>query len=152
MTLLSLPPAPLLQIVVGALQRHPNAVWLSLASMLIHQLDPPPLTSLLSVPSEEAKATVLGSLPLILDACLRFLQPDGAMESVSKDFSILILDVQPLFLESRHRAGLFWLYGNGCPTFRGFVLPTSPWRYRGIAPMFGTGSWLTRTILSGIGL
>ena len=83
MTLLSLPPAPLLQIVCAALQRHPNAIWLSLAAMLIHQLDPPSLTSLLAVPTEEAKMTVLSALPIILDSCLRFLQPEGSMESVS---------------------------------------------------------------------
>ncbi|KAI5120002.1 hypothetical protein M0805_008463 [Coniferiporia weirii] len=81
MTLLSLPPAPLLAIVCNTMQRHPNAVWLSLATMLIHQLDPPSLTSLLAVPSEEAKRTVLSALPLILDVCLRFLQQEGAMEA-----------------------------------------------------------------------
>lgn len=83
MTLLSLPSGPLLEIVCGAIQRHPNAVWLSLAAKLIHQLDPPSLTSLLAVPTEEAKTTVLSALPIILDSCLRFFQPEGSMEAVS---------------------------------------------------------------------
>ncbi|EJD04736.1 ARM repeat-containing protein [Fomitiporia mediterranea MF3/22] len=110
MTLLSLPPAPLLQIVCGAMQRHPNAVWLSLAAMLIHQLDPPSLTSLLAVPSSEAKETVLTALPIILDSCLRYLQPDGAMEA-NPDI------VQAFFgcmeMVSQHFAGLFFQLPQG---------------------------------------
>ncbi|THH07205.1 hypothetical protein EW145_g3549 [Phellinidium pouzarii] len=114
MTLLSLPPAPLLHIVCGAMQRHPNAVWLSLSTMLIHQLDPPSLTSLLAVPSTEAKTTVLNALPPILDACLRFLQPDGEMESnpdivqaffgcmemVAQHFADLLFELPPGALEA----------------------------------------------------
>ena len=82
MTLLSLPPGPLLQITCSALQRNVNAVWLSLAAKLIHQLDPPSMMSLLTAPSEEAKATVLGAMPVILDSCLSYLQADDNMRSV----------------------------------------------------------------------
>ena len=83
MSLLSLPPGPLLQITASALQRTVNAVWLSLAAKLIHQLDPPSMMSLLAVPSAEAKSLVLGVAPIILDPCLRFLQMGDNMQSVS---------------------------------------------------------------------
>ena len=90
MTLISLPPDPLLELVCGALQRLPNAVWLSLSGKLIRQLDPPSLTTLLSVPSAEANATVLQALPLILDASLNFFQNEGAMEAVSISFLFIL--------------------------------------------------------------
>ncbi|KAH8115086.1 ARM repeat-containing protein [Phellopilus nigrolimitatus] len=110
MTLLSLPPGPLLRTVCDAMQRHPNAVWLSLATMLIHQLDPPSLTSLLAVPSNEAKETVLNALPLILDTCLRFMQQEGAMEA-NPDI------VQAFFgcmeMVAQHFAGLFFQLPDG---------------------------------------
>ena len=82
MTLLSLPPEPLLQLVCLALRRQPTAVWLSLAAKLVHQLDPPSLSSLLAVPTTEAKKVVLSALTVILETCLNFLQPEGAMEGV----------------------------------------------------------------------
>ena len=83
MTLLSLVPEPLLQLVCVALLRQPTAVWLSLAAKLIHQLDPPSLSSLLAVPTEQAKRVVLGALTTILETCLKYFQPDGVMEAVS---------------------------------------------------------------------
>lgn len=83
MTLLSLPPEPLLQLVCVALERQPTAVWLSLAAKLIHQLDPPSLSSLLAIPTEVAKKAVLSALTIILETCLRFFQTEGTMEAVS---------------------------------------------------------------------
>lgn len=85
-TLLSLPPGPLLELVCVAVQRHLNAVWLSLASMLVLQLDPPSLFSLKSVPSAESESTMLRVLPVLLQAALQSLGQDGMMEAVSIPF------------------------------------------------------------------
>lgn len=82
MTLISLPPGPLLHLVCAALQQNLNAVWLTQAKKLISQLDPPSFTSLIAVPTEEANATVLNALPIILDVSLSFLGENGAMENV----------------------------------------------------------------------
>jgi hypothetical protein len=85
MTLLSLPPAPLLELVVGAARRQLTAVWLALASMLVAQLDPPALilTPVRSGPSAQSEATVISVLPALLDAALGVLGQAGAMEAAS---------------------------------------------------------------------
>ncbi|KAI9508978.1 ARM repeat-containing protein [Russula earlei] len=82
-TLLSLPPAPLLELVCGAAQRQLTAVWLALANMLIIQLDPPaPCTvSLRTVPSQEVLAIVREVVRVLLQATLNTLSIDGAMEA-----------------------------------------------------------------------
>ncbi|KAL5498163.1 hypothetical protein ACEPAH_2293 [Sanghuangporus vaninii] len=82
-TLLSLPPVVLFEIVCVAMFRHQSAIWLSLAAMLIHQLDPPSLSSLLSEPDDRSRSTVLMGLPIIYDATFRSLQEPGAMEADS---------------------------------------------------------------------
>ncbi|TDL27101.1 ARM repeat-containing protein [Rickenella mellea] len=81
MTLLSLPPGPLLELVCAVVQRHVNAVWLSLASMLVLQLDPPSLFTLKSVPSAESEVTVTNVLPMLLQASLQYLSQEGVMEA-----------------------------------------------------------------------
>ncbi|OCB89261.1 ARM repeat-containing protein [Sanghuangporus baumii] len=82
-TLLSLPPVVLFEIVCVAMFRHQSAIWLSLAAMLIHQLDPPSLSSLLTEPDDRSRSTVLMGLPIIYDATFRSLQEPGAMEADS---------------------------------------------------------------------
>lgn len=149
MTLLSLPPAPLLQIVCGAMQRHPNAVWLSLAAKLIHQLDPPSLISLLAVPSEEAKSTVLVALPIILDSCLRFLRSEGAMEAVRAPcYNLPLYCAYMSSIESRYRTSIFWMPGDGCPAFCCAVFPITA-RSNGCAhAMLSASLDFTRALLT----
>lgn len=100
-TLLSLPPVFLLEIVCVSMYERPNAVWYSLAAMLIHQLDPPSLTSLISVPSQYSKATVQKALPIIVEACLRCCRPEGAMQAVRLLVSIIRVNTElPAPIES----------------------------------------------------
>ena len=87
MTLLSLPPAPLLTLVCNTIQRHPNAVWLSLAGMLINQLNPPALLNMKPASSVEVDAVLLNTLPMLLDATLRYLEQEGMMVEVCSLFS-----------------------------------------------------------------
>ena len=98
MTLLSLPPAPLLSLVCNTIQRHPNAIWLSLAGMLINQLNPPAILTIKSEPSAEAEAVLLSTLPTLLDASLRYLEQEGMMVEVSVCVP-LVLDSKLILLQ-----------------------------------------------------
>ncbi|KAI0247835.1 ARM repeat-containing protein [Lactifluus subvellereus] len=82
-TVLSLPPAPLLELVCRAAQRQLTAVWLALANMLIIQLDPPaPYTvSLRAVPSQEVLTIVRDVVGVLLRVTLNTLGVEGAMEA-----------------------------------------------------------------------
>ncbi|KAG1733765.1 armadillo-type protein [Suillus occidentalis] len=83
-TLLSLPAAPIFEIICLACQRQLTAVWLSLANMLVIQLDPPTLFSastLKSTPSPEALGAISTLLPILLEASLGVLGQPGAMEA-----------------------------------------------------------------------
>ncbi|KAI0937932.1 hypothetical protein AcW1_002387 [Taiwanofungus camphoratus] len=82
-TLISLPPDPLLELVCMASQRQLTAVWLSLATMLVVQLDPPALvpTTFKPIPSREAQAVVLNVLVVLLQVSLNSLSQPGAMEA-----------------------------------------------------------------------
>lgn len=92
MTLISLPPGPLLSLVCGAIQRGPNGVWLPLASKFINQLDPPSLlTSKDSIPPSEAKRIVLEALPRIIDPSLKFMQMEEVRISYLFDILARIL-------------------------------------------------------------
>jgi hypothetical protein len=84
MTLISLPPGPLLELVCLAAQRHLTAVWLSLASMLIIQLNPPsPFPSTLnSGPNPEAQTIFSQVFPILLETSLSSLSQPGAMAEV----------------------------------------------------------------------
>jgi hypothetical protein len=84
-TILSLPAGPLLELVCLAAQRQLTAVWLSLASSLVVQLDPPPLfpTALASAPNEDALRIVRSATPLLLETTLGVLEQPEAMEAVS---------------------------------------------------------------------
>jgi hypothetical protein len=83
-TLLSLPAAPIFEIICLACQRQLTAVWLSLATMLVIQLDPPvlfPTSTLKSTPSPEALGVISTLLPILLEASLGVLGQPGAMEA-----------------------------------------------------------------------
>ncbi|EIN05146.1 ARM repeat-containing protein [Punctularia strigosozonata HHB-11173 SS5] len=82
MTIISLPPGALLELVCFAAQQQLTAVWLSLASMLMIQLNPPPLLSTFKpAPNPEAQAIVGSLLPVLLQTSLNFLGQAGAMEA-----------------------------------------------------------------------
>ncbi|KAI9058664.1 ARM repeat-containing protein [Trametes sanguinea] len=82
-TLISLPPGPLLELVCLAAQRQLTAVWLSLASMLIIQLNPPSLITptFKSEPSPEASAIALNVLQVLLQTALSAFAHPGVMVS-----------------------------------------------------------------------
>ncbi|KAG1884709.1 armadillo-type protein [Suillus subluteus] len=83
-TLLSLPAAPIFEIICLGCQRQLTAVLLSLATMLVIQLDPPALFStstLKSTPSPEALGVISTLLPVLLEASLGVLGQPGAMEA-----------------------------------------------------------------------
>ncbi|EMD34979.1 hypothetical protein CERSUDRAFT_116506 [Gelatoporia subvermispora B] len=82
-TLLSLSPGPLLEIVCMAAQRQLTAVWLSLATMLIIQFDPPSLlpSTFKPVPDDAAQDIVLNVLVVLLQTCLNAFTTPGAMEA-----------------------------------------------------------------------
>lgn len=82
-TLISLPAGPLLELVCMAAQRQLTAVWLSLASMLILQLNPPSLvpTTFKSEPSAEASEIALNVLTVLLQTSLSAFSQPGVMVS-----------------------------------------------------------------------
>jgi hypothetical protein len=84
MTIISLPAAPLLELVCVASQRQLTAVWLALAGVLVVQLNPPPLvpTTLVEQPDEEASRIVSSLLPVLLQTCLSVLSQPDAMQNV----------------------------------------------------------------------
>ncbi|KAF5347245.1 hypothetical protein D9756_009920 [Leucocoprinus leucothites] len=81
-TLISLPAGPLLELVCMAIQRQATAAWISLATILIAQLNPPVFAlSLKPGPKPEAEAVVRDALPVLLRAGLGMMGMHGAMES-----------------------------------------------------------------------
>jgi hypothetical protein len=84
-TLLSLPAGPLLELVNIAAKRQLTAVWLSLTSMLIIQLDPPTLylSTRNPTPLPDSQTLVSQMLPQLLQTSLTFLGQLGAMEEVN---------------------------------------------------------------------
>jgi len=84
-TLISLPAGPLLEIVCFAAQRQLTAVWLSLASILIAQLNPPVLSlnAVKSGPTSEAVEVVRRLLPVLMRCGMEVLGAEGYMEGVS---------------------------------------------------------------------
>jgi hypothetical protein len=83
-TLISLPAGPLLELVCFAAQRHLTAVWLSLATILISQLNPPSMVTNApkSAPPPEVHAVVTAALPVLLQCSLGHLSQPGAMIAV----------------------------------------------------------------------
>ncbi|KAG6853078.1 hypothetical protein C0991_007008 [Blastosporella zonata] len=86
-TLISLSAGPLLGLVCLASQRQLTAAWLSLAAILIAQLNPPPSLLLSSGasakigPTPEAVTIVGTALPMLLEYSLNAMSPPGAMEA-----------------------------------------------------------------------
>ncbi|KAI0651047.1 ARM repeat-containing protein [Trametes meyenii] len=82
-TLLSLPAGPLLELVCLAAQRQLTAIWLSLATMLVIQLNPPSLipTTFKSEPSAEASEIALSVLQVLTQTSLNAFSQPGAMVS-----------------------------------------------------------------------
>ncbi|KAF7373942.1 hypothetical protein MSAN_00606600 [Mycena sanguinolenta] len=80
-TLLSLPAGPLLGVVCRAASRRLTGVWLALATIIIAQLNPPPLflTPLKSGPSAEAEACVREAVGTLVGAALTVLGAPGGM-------------------------------------------------------------------------
>jgi hypothetical protein len=85
MTLISLPPGPLFKLACLALKRQLTAAWLSLASILIRQLDPPTMVvkALKPDPKPEAHAVIAEVFPVLLQTCLEFFSLPGAVDAVS---------------------------------------------------------------------
>lgn len=82
-TVISLPAGPLLELVCLAAQRQLTAAWLSLAHILVAQLNPPIYSlNLKSGPTTEAEIIVQRLLPVLLQSGLTRLGAEGAMESV----------------------------------------------------------------------
>ncbi|KAG6844170.1 hypothetical protein H0H87_009289 [Tephrocybe sp. NHM501043] len=85
-TLISLSAGPLLGLVCLAAQRQLTAAWLSLAAILIAQLNPPPLllssgACVKTGPTPEAVSIVGTALPMLLEYSLNAMSPPGAMEA-----------------------------------------------------------------------
>ena len=84
-TLISLPAGPLLELICMAIQRQVTATWISLATILIAQLNPPvfALSANKPGPKLEAEAVVREALPVLLRSVLGMMSMPGAMEGVS---------------------------------------------------------------------
>ncbi|RDX49711.1 ARM repeat-containing protein [Lentinus brumalis] len=82
-SVISLPPGPLLELVCLAAQRQLTAVWISLANMLINQLTPPTFlpTTFKPEPTPEASGIALNVLQVLLQTSLTMFAQPGAMVS-----------------------------------------------------------------------
>lgn len=80
-TLISLPAGPLLELVCLASQWQLTATWLSLAAILIAQLNPPMLESKQdrTGPTREAQRIVCSALPVLLECSLNAMGVPGGM-------------------------------------------------------------------------
>lgn len=92
-TLLSLSPAPVLEIICAAAQRQVTAIWLSLATMLTAQLNPPSFTTIRTLPDDralkEAQDVAAKATAILVETTLKYLSAPGAMDSVSCSYSLL---------------------------------------------------------------
>ncbi|PPR02897.1 hypothetical protein CVT24_002281, partial [Panaeolus cyanescens] len=82
-TIISLPAGPLLELVCLSAQRQLTAAWISLAGILIGQLNPPPMglnLNMKSGPTPEAENTVRATLPVLLRCSLEVLGGEGGMD------------------------------------------------------------------------
>jgi len=83
-TLITLPARPLLELVCLAAQRQLTATWLSLAAILVAQLNPPVFSlNVKGGPTPEAELTIQQLLPILLQCSLTYLGAGNAMENVS---------------------------------------------------------------------
>lgn len=82
-TMISLDAGPLLELICVAAQKQLTATWLSLAAILIAQLNPPSYSLLTKAkPMSGAKMVVANVLPVFLQCGLAALAVPGAMEAV----------------------------------------------------------------------
>ena len=82
-TLITLPAAPLFEFVCLAAREQLTAIWLSLTSILIAQLNPPVFSlNGRGAPTLEAEMTVRRLLPVLLQCSLTYFSVDSAMENV----------------------------------------------------------------------
>jgi hypothetical protein len=81
-SLISLPPGPLLELTCTAAQCQLTSVRLSLVGMLMGQLNPPSVTMRSLGPTPEAENPVLNALPMLLEPCFAVLNSTQAMEAV----------------------------------------------------------------------
>lgn len=141
-TLLSLPPAPLLELVCGAAQRQLTAVWLALANMLIIQLNPSSLSApLRALPSQEVLVVVREVVSVLLQATLTTLSVEGAMEAVRQhpieSVRRAVEDDWRGCSESRYCARLLQFCGEGWSVFSFFtVIRTYAYRCPSISSQY----------------
>ena len=125
MTLVSLTPGPLLELVCAAAQRQLSSVWLSLATKLIFQLNPS--VDLFNVKRAEAspenEAVLLNILPVLLQTVLSFFSLPNTMEEVlllSIHYTLDLMNVT----ESRCCTRVFWMYESGLLVILNIILPS----------------------------
>ncbi|KAG8959657.1 hypothetical protein FRC03_007658 [Tulasnella sp. 419] len=100
-TLLSLPPAPVLELVCEAARRQITAVWLNLAMMLVAQLDPPSFVTLKAIPKEEATQIVDSATRILVETTLSVLAAPGVMEAnpdIVRAFFVYLMAVADHFI------------------------------------------------------
>lgn len=83
-TLISIPPAPLLELVCLAADRQLTAVWLTLVSRLVVQLEPPSFISLKTEPGGDTRQLVDQAATSIIVSSMRVLRTPGVMDDVSQ--------------------------------------------------------------------
>ena len=111
-----------------ASQKQLTATWLSLAAILIAQLNPPSYSVLVKAqPNKDSEILVANVLPILLQCGLTALSVPGAMEAVSSLSSFLPALSHVLYVESRHRAGVLWLHGQSRPGLHQSVLHAGSW-------------------------
>ena len=105
-TILTLPAAPLLELICYSLRQQVTASWLTLAGTLVTQLTPPPPFPMSVADQntekakreeqerleleENAKKVMANVLPTLLDTSLRLLGQPGAMQEVCREASIVL--------------------------------------------------------------
>ncbi|KAI0791113.1 ARM repeat-containing protein [Abortiporus biennis] len=107
-TLLSLSPEPLLELICVAVQKQLTSVWLSLAQMLIIQLNPPTILPTLfkPIPSSDADTIVLNVLGVLSQTTLSLFSQPGAMEAnpdIVQDFFGFVESTIKLFISTFYR-------------------------------------------------
>lgn len=118
--MITLPAGPLLELVCLASRRQLTAMWLSLATILIGQLNPPPSiflptnnSSVKGEPTVEAQTIVGSALPVLMECSLGMLGAPGAMENVF-DFPLSLitsLAQRPIIIEPGCGTGILRMHG-----------------------------------------
>ena len=150
-TLISLPPGPLLELVVAAARNQLQSVWLSLAGMLIGQLDPPSFTTLSMGPTPEAENLVLNGLPPLLEPCFQVLNSTEAIEGVSIIFTFYSLDriLSQYYLVTRHCPIILHLHGRRHASFLPNTISHARTNIQWTNTAVCCNPWCSRTICFG---